>query len=341
MHAQSRYHRQQLLPEIGEAGQQRLARARVLIVGVGALGCTTADMLARAGVGTLFLLDRDVVEHTNLQRQTLFDEQDAAAGTPKAAAAAARLARVNSEVEITPLVRDLTPANALATMDETRPDVLVDGSDNFETRYLLNDLSVRHTIPYAYAGVVSAQGMVALFSPPGACLRCVFPNPAAPGSTPTCDTAGVLGPAAAAVAALQAARVIRTLVGASVQEELIELDVWTGRTRPLSLRDAKDPACPCCGRKSFEFLSGRGPENAALCGQNAVQITPAASAKLDLSRLASLLAAHGRTSAGRLHVRCSLPNGLEITVFPDGRAIVRGTTRPEVARTLYARLLGG
>jgi molybdopterin/thiamine biosynthesis adenylyltransferase len=337
----SRYHRQQLLPQIGEEGQSRLAAARILIVGIGALGCTSADLLARAGVGTLFLLDRDLVELTNLQRQSLFDEHDAAAATPKAEAAAARLARINSQVTITPLVRDLTAVNAAQTLDEAGPHILIDGTDNFETRYLLNDLSVKHAIPYAYAGVVGIQGMTALFTPPGPCLRCVFEDPSAPGSTPTCDTAGVLGPAVAAVGAFQAAAVIRSLVNPDEPPlaTLTSLDLWQGSSRRLNL--TKNPACPCCGQRRFDFLAAPTSDHAALCGQNAVQVTPAAPADLDLAGLAAKLAAHGPTTAGRLHVRCTLPEGLEVTVFRDARAIIRGTTRPEVARSLYARLLGG
>ncbi|HYE63895.1 MAG TPA: ThiF family adenylyltransferase [Phycisphaerales bacterium] len=340
----NRYHRQQLLPQVGDVGQERLARARVLVVGVGALGCTSADLLARAGVGTLHLLDRDLVEFTNLQRQTLFDEADAASATPKAAAAAARLSRVNSQIGIVPLVRDLTATIAEQTLAQVQPDILIDGTDNFETRYLLNDLSVKHAIPYAYAGVVGTAGMSALFTPPGPCLRCVFPEPAAPGATPTCDIAGVLGPAVAVVAALQAAAVIRLLISGSPQEwrtTLNDVDAWTGRSRSLDLSEAKRPDCPCCGRRQFEVLSSTISDHASLCGQNAVQVTPPAPASLDLPAIASRLAAHGQTTSGRLHVRCVLPDGLELTVFPDARAIIRGTTRPEVARSLYSRLLGG
>ena len=341
MPSPSRYHRQQLLPQLGEQGQQRLAAARVLIVGVGDLGCASADLLARGGVGTIHLLDRDLVELTNLQRQTLFDEHDAAAATPKAEAAATRLCRVNSQIAITPLVRDLTPANAAQTLDETRPDVLIDGTDNFETRYLLNDLSVKHAIPYAYAGVVGTHGMAALFAPPGPCLRCIFEDPAAPGSTPTCDTAGVLGPVVAAVGAFQAAAVIRRLINPddAAPPTLTSLDLWQGSTRTLTL--TKNPACPCCVQRRFDFLSSHASDPVALCGQNAVQVSPPTPADLDLARLAGTLAAHGPTTAGRLHVRCTLPEGLEITIFRDARAIIRGTTRPEVARSLYARLLGG
>jgi adenylyltransferase/sulfurtransferase len=341
----NRYHRQQILPQLGEPGQARLTAARVLVVGVGALGCTTADLLARAGIGTLVLLDRDLVELTNLQRQSLFDERDAEAATPKAEAAAARLARVNSQITLTPLVRDLTAANAPATIDEARPDLLVDGTDNFETRYLLNDLSVKLGIPYAYAGVVGTHGMTALFAPPGPCLRCLFEEPAAPGSTPTCDTAGVLGPAVAAVGAVQAAQVIRWLAtrgaGKAWEPKLSELDVWTGLARTLDTSRSKRPDCVCCGQRQFEFLAATVPDYAALCGQNAVQVPPPKAAALDLARLAATLAKHGTTTLGRLHVRCLLPEGLELTVFPDARAIIRGTTRPEVARSVYNRLVGG
>jgi molybdopterin-synthase adenylyltransferase len=336
-----RYHRQMLLPGIGEAGQQRLAAARVLIVGVGALGCASADLLARAGVGSITLLDRDLVDWTNLHRQVLFDEDDARAGAPKAEAAAARLARINSNIELTPMVRDLTPANAEATIRETRPQFLIDGTDNLETRYLLNDLSVKHQVPYAYAGAVSTHGLAALFTPGnGPCLRCIFEDPAAPGTMPTCDTAGVLGAAVTVIAGIQAAAVIRSIATGENAHKLAQLDVWTGALRTISIANAKRPGCPCCGARRFDFLSASTSDSATLCGQNAVQISPARPATLDLGTLAQRLTPHGKVSRSRFFVRCSLAEGLELTVFPDARAIIRGTTRLEQGRSLYARLVG-
>lgn len=345
----ARYHRQMLLPAFGARGQAMLRDAHVAIVGVGALGCMSADLLARAGVGTITLIDRDVVEWTNLQRQSLFDEGDARKGTPKAEAAAARLARVNSQITIIPKPADLDARNAAALLglDGPRPpSVLIDGADNFETRYLLNDLSVKHAIAYSYAGVVGTQGMQATFVPgaENACLRCLFPAMPAPGSAPTCDTAGVLGPLVAIIAGAQAADVLKILVGArdALSDSMLDVAMWENRRRRLSLRDAKDPACPCCMRRVFDFADAdHGGASAALCGQQAVQVQPASACELDLASLATRLASAGLVQRSRFMLRFE-PQGLaeRMSIFADGRAIVHGTTKPEHARSLYARFVG-
>ena len=336
-----RYHRQTLLPFVGPAGQGRLAGARVLLVGCGALGGTVADQLVRAGVGHLRLVDRDVVEWTNLQRQVLFDEADARDGTPKATAAAERLRAVNSAVAVEPVAADVHAGNVERLMDGV--DVTVDGTDNAETRYLVNDAAVKLGRPWVYGGCVGADGRVMTVRPGGPCLRCVFPAPPAAGELPTCDTAGVLGPAAAVVAALQAAAVLRLLVGADPIDALLSLDVWRGRFRSVDV-GPPDPDCPCCGGRRFDFL-GRPVESTAatLCGRNTVQVRPVAPTTVALETVAARLSAAGdvRRSAFLLRFTPAGEAGVVLSVFPDGRTLVAGTADPARARSLVSRYIGG
>lgn len=364
----SRYHRQTLLPGVGDAGQLRLANSHALIVGVGALGCASSELLARAGVGRITLLDRDIVEITNLQRQSLFDERDAAEGIPKAIAAARRLHRINSQINVTPIVEDFTPRVARRRFAAWRADVVLDGTDNFETRYLLNDLAVRHGVPYCYGGVVGTRGMTMTVRPSATpCLRCVFNLPPPAGSTPTCDTSGVLGSAVQVVAARQATDALKILLGqgALVKPELHEFDLWTCAHRSIALSLARDTnSCVCCGMGSFEYADAPSDDGAVvLCGQHSVQIParsrvdPASTAvdgltrehdnPVDMDALADRLRAHGPVDqrgyflrATLNHERSSTPSPVVLTVFPDGRAIIRGVTSPTVARTLYARYVG-
>lgn len=353
----TRYHRQTILPGIGEEGQRRLLASHALVVGCGALGCVQADLLARAGVGTITIVDRDVVELTNLQRQSLFEERDAREALPKADAAARRLHRVNSSIDIRPVVADLTHANAESLLRAAaRPvGVILDGTDNLATRYLLNDLGVKHGVAYIYAGAVGTRGMTMSILPGGACLRCVFPDIPADPVTLTCDTAGILGPAVTIAAAYQAAEAIKTLVGASssCSPDLLEFDVWSNRTRRIGLSEAKNASCPCCGAHRFDFLDGLYAQDVSvICTRNnggAVQITPSASAPstLDLHALGRRLAAQGEfTTTDRLvrgvlrHEGTDTAFPIELTVFPDGRTIVRGTAEPGVARAIHARYVG-
>lgn len=353
----ARYHRQMLLPVVGEAGQRALLGARAVIVGCGALGCGSADLLARAGVGHLILIDRDVVELTNLQRQTLYTEADARAGLPKAEAAARRLRAVNSAIRITPVIADITHRNIerLSGVQEPGgPLVLVDGTDNFQARYLLNDVAVKHRVPYIYGGAVGLSGMMMVVAPgPGPCLRCVFDEPPAAGTSPTCDTAGVLGPAVAMVAAAQAGQAIRVLTGgpASVEPALLEFDAWGGRARRVELADARRADCVACGRGRLEYLDGsRAEDTAVMCGQRAVQVWPdsaQAGGLVDLAALARRLAAHGSVMAHEYLLRARLEREkgedggvIELTVFGDGRAVVRGTGEVAAARAIYARYIG-
>jgi len=371
----SRYSRQMLLVEVGEGGQRRLRESHAAIVGCGALGCAIADHLARAGVGTLTLIDRDIVELSNLQRQALFDERDAAEAMPKAEAARRRLEAVNSDVRVRAIVGDLHAGNAERifrnsdqwTVDSGKPEsrgvspsrgsdghyrrrgdstvhCFLDGSDNFETRYLLNDLSVKHGVPLVYGGVVGTRGMQATFVPgKTACLRCLFELPPAPGSTPTCDTAGVLGPAVGIVGACQAADAIKIMLGREdlLSGTLLEFDVWTNSRRRIELAGPR-PECPCCGARRFEYLDASLASDAvSLCGQGAFQVRPSGGVALALPDLQARLARVGEFVLTRFHLRGRIrDDGIELTVFPDGRAIIKGVTTPDRAKGVYARYVG-
>lgn len=336
--SESRHARQVALPVVGAEGQQRLSRATVAVVGLGALGSVEAEWLVRAGVGRLLLVDRDVVETTNLQRQVLYTEDDAARGLPKAEAAAARLRAVDSAVELVPLALDLGPDAAEERLAEA--DLLLDGTDNFETRYLLNDLAVATRRPWVYAGAVGTHGAVAAFPADAGCLRCLWPEPPPPGATPTCRDAGVLGPAVGAVASLAAAQAVRLLVGdAPEAPRLLHLDAWSLELRAVAV--PRDPGCPACGARRFPWLDGeRGRAEAEpVCGSEAVQLPPDG-ARPDL-------AAGARRLAGRvegLETTGSLlrwrHRGLELYLFADGRVLVRGTRDVGRARSALARTLG-
>lgn len=337
----SRYVRQMIHPAIGEAGQERLADARVLLVGCGALGTHIADTLARAGVGFLRIADRDFVELHNLQRQTLFDEGDVAAGQPKALAAVEKLRQINSAVTFDPVIDDVNAGNIAALSRGV--DVIVDGADNFETRYLLNDAAVRAGIPWVYGGVLATYGMTMTIVPGAtACLRCVFRDAPEPGLAPTCDTAGVLGPAVAAVAAIEAAEVLKLLLGAreALNRDLLALDIWRLTFDRLPVSRAAD--CPTCGdgERSYPFLEyGAASRTTALCGRNAVQVTVLPPATLALPVLADRLRTAGTVQYNEHLLRLRLPEH-ELVVFPTGRAIVHGTDDPVAAKTLYARYIG-
>lgn len=342
-----------LLPGIGEAGQHALGEASALLVGCGALGTVIADAMVRAGIGRLTIVDRDVVEITNLQRQVLFDEADAHEGRPKAEAAAARLRRINGAVEIIGVVADCTARNIETFLNsDRRVGVVLDGTDNFQTRYLLNDACVKFGVPLIYGGAVGTVGMQMTLRPRGRaeepCLRCIFPDPPPPGAAATCDTAGVLGPAAGIVANMQASEAVKLLSGNAERcsPSLRQFDLWSNLWRTINAGPSRAD-CTCCALRNFEFLEdSAGDGTAMLCGANAVQVTPrmSAAAAVDLDAMAERLAAHGlfRRSGplvrGRLDGRAGA--GIELTVFHDGRAIVKGTQDPARARAIYARYVG-
>ena len=343
-----RYHRQVLLPQIGPAGQARLATSRVLLVGCGALGTVIAEQLVRAGVGSLRIVDRDVVEWTNLQRQVLFAESDARAALPKAVAARERLIAINSGPTIEAIVADVHSGNVETLAGVAGPgpraDLILDGTDNVETRYLINDVAVKHHVPWVYGACVGTEGRVMPILPAvTACLRCVFPEPPAGAELPTCDTAGVLGPVAGVVASMQAVAAMKILSGNGddLQPLLWFGDLWTGRTRTVAVERRAD--CPACGRREFEFLSRPAGRSTSLCGRRSIQVRPATNdVRLDLAAAAQKLVRVGEVERTAYLVRCRLrePVGTELTVFADGRLMVTGTTDPEIARSMYARYIG-
>jgi molybdopterin/thiamine biosynthesis adenylyltransferase len=340
--ALNRYHRQTLLPQIGQHGQERLASSRLLLIGCGALGTTLADQLVRAGIGHLTLIDRDIVELTNLQRQTLFDESDATAQLPKVIAAANRLRAINSKVEINPLIADVHSGNI---EDLIKPgfDLILDGTDNVQTRYLINDVAVQHGVPWIYGAAVAVEGRVmSIAAPATACLRCIFPTPPAPQDLQTCDTAGVLGMAATIVAAYQAIEAIKIITTGVASSTLLRLDFWPPRMHVVSTADAKNPGCPCCARRTFEFLNAIGDSGATLCGRDAVQIRPSGNDELNLNLLAGKLNALGKVQRTAYFIRCQLhePAGVSFTTFPDGRTLVHGVTDISRAKSLHARFIG-
>jgi adenylyltransferase/sulfurtransferase len=341
-----RYSRQVLFAPIGEHGQQQLALRHAAIVGVGATGAATAGLLARAGVGRLTLIDRDYVEPSNLQRQVLFDENDARECLPKAEAARRHLALVNSSVAVTVQIADLTPRNAEALLADA--DLVLDCTDNFETRYLINDLCVRDGRPWIYAAAVGAYAATMNILPrpangdaafdPTACLACLFP--ASPtGNVETCDTAGILSTAVNFAASLQVTEALKFLTGQPnrMRRTLLAYDLWTGERSEIAAGTPRAD-CEVCGQRRFRALSGEGRAPITLCGRNAVQIHEHAR-PIDLTALASRLKPLGEVRANGLLLRFSTPP-YTITVFPDGRALIQGTTEVGRARSLYARYIG-
>ncbi len=334
-----RYSRQTLFAGIGQEGQRRLADASVAIIGCGAMGSALANNLARAGVGRLRLVDRDFVEVNNLQRQTLYDEADALNATPKAVAAAQRLRAVNSAITIEPVVSDFTADNALELLDGM--DVALDGSDNFEARYLLNDACLKLDIPWIYSGVIAAYGVSMTVLPRDtACLRCAFPEQPLPGTTPTCDTAGILNGIVAAIGGVTSTEALKLLVGSDrLARGIYWMDLWENISERIEL--PRQPDCPACAHGDYEYLDAALTEDSAtLCGRNAVQVRPMQrGVTIDLAELAQRLAPLGEVTSNGFLLRARL-DGYEVTVFPDARAIIKGSAEPSVARTVYARYIG-
>lgn len=344
-----RYSRQMRVPGIGKAGQQRIMASRVTLCGVGALGTVLANTLVRAGVGFVRVIDRDFVEPSNLQRQVLFDESDVTNNLPKAEAAAVKLQQINSSVTVEPIVADINRTNIEDFCRDS--DLILDGSDNFEVRYLINDVAIKLGKPWVYGGAVGSEGMTMTIIPGETpCLQCVFEKSPGPGEVGTCETAGVLAPIVSIVASLQATEALKLLAGKkdAINRELFVINVWENTTRrvkvaPLAGRKGK---CPCCALKKFEWLEGEhGTQTTALCGRNAVQVTQKRSSPLNLSEMGrqsrdsgaanivvnKFLLKFTQTDAGQPY---------EFTVFPDGRAIIKGTDDADRARTLYAKYIG-
>ena len=362
-HDLARYHRQMLLPGFGPSGQQKILDSTALILGCGALGTVSANMLARAGVGHLVIVDRDFIEITNLQRQVLFDEQDIIDAIPKAEAAKRKIAGINSQVKVSAVVDDINFTNI--ERFAANADLILDGLDNFETRYLVNDCAVKLGIPYLYGGAVGTAGMACTILPhtqtadrpwethPGGnratpCFRCIFEEAPPPGESPTCDTAGVLGPAVSIIANFQVSDALKLLTGnlERVSPTLLNIDLWANTITQLKvsgIREHND--CPCCKQGNFEFLRGKaGSRATALCGSDAVQLTHRQQPdKLKLEDIATRLEKHGEVKSNEFMVRTEIEdngNLFELTLFADGRAIVKGTGDASTARSLYAKYVG-
>ena len=363
-HDLSRYHRQMLLPGFGEDGQRKLLASTALILGCGALGTVAANMLARAGVGHLVIVDRDFIELTNLQRQVLFDEQDVADAIPKAEAAKRKIAGINSQVRVTAIVDDINHANI--ERYAAGADVLLDGLDNFETRYLANECAVKHGIPYLYGGAVGTVGMAYAILPhtrdgdalweadasgsrATPCFRCLFEQAPPPGQSPTCDTVGVLGPAVSIIANFQAAEALKILTGnfERVCPTMLNIDLWANTLTQLKVgRVWDDGDCPCCKQRNFEFLEGKsGSSTTTLCGQDAVQlIHRQQTGTLNFAEISARLRQHGPVRVNEFMLRAGIRDNdkaYELTLFADGRAIIKGTGEAAVARGIYAKYVGG
>lgn len=336
----ARYSRQQRFAAFGEAGQQAVRQATVLIVGVGALGTHTADTLTRAGVGNLWLCDRDIVEWSNLQRQTLFDERDAQLGTPKAIAASQRLAQINGEVQCTPLVANCSAAFLDAL--PRKPDLVLDGTDNVPTRYLLNDWCRKNRVPWIYAGATGAEGAAMALRTDGPCLRCVWPEPPAAADLGTCETTGVLAPAIAAVTAFQAAEALKLLAGRlqDVTRGIFTCDVWRGSYAVLSNRSESAHDCRVCAGLEYPALQQGEPAAVTLCGRDAVQIDLPRRSAFDLDALAARLSTAVADLERTPHLLRFQADGARFSVFPTGRALVFGVQDPLRARALYDRWVG-
>jgi molybdopterin/thiamine biosynthesis adenylyltransferase len=334
---EERYSRQVLLPEIGAAGQRRLLTAQVAVVGCGATGSVLASLLARAGVGTLRIIDRDYVEPSNLQRQSLFDEADAAEPLPKAIAAARKIAAFNSQIVVEPKVDDLTPGNVEELLSGVQ--LILDGTDNFETRYLVNDWAVKNSLPWIYTAAVGSYAAT-LNVLPGktACLACIFPDAPA-GMVETCETAGILNSAVNFGASIAATEALKILVGdeARVRRTLLSFDLWRNERAEIAA-DKPRAGCRACDMRNFVHMAGKGRPHITLCGRNSVQIHER-HRPINLLEMHERLSPHGAVKHNDFVLKfwCK---PYEMTLFPDGRAIIKGTTDMAVARSLYARYVG-
>jgi adenylyltransferase/sulfurtransferase len=336
----SRYLRQTIFPGIGLEGQQKLLAAKVVVVGCGATGTVIANHLARAGVGHLTIADRDFIELNNLQRQLLFDEQDLADNLPKAAAAERKLRAINSEIEVRGVVTDVNAENIEALI--AGASVVLDGTDNFETRYILNDACLKHNIPWIYTGAVATYGMSQTIIPgQTACLRCLFNDVPPPGASATCDTAGVVGPVVAAIASVSATEALKLIVGqGQLNRGLIHFDVWYNTFEQFEGGGPRAD-CPACQQHNFEFLNQeKGGQIVNLCGRDAVQLRVPGASKLPLEELAERLAPISQITARNDYLLRFTVDGYEITLFADARAIIKGTEDESVARGLYAKYIG-
>lgn len=333
----NRYSRQEIFPGIGTEGQELVRKSSVAIVGCGALGSLQAEIMTRAGIGKLTIIDRDFVESVNLQRQALFTESDVEQSLPKAIAAREHLQSINREVEIIPIVADLNQENVSVLAGS---NLILDGTDNFQTRYLLNDVSWKYEIPWVYGACVAASGVASAFVPQSfPCLRCIFESEPPPGSAPTCDTAGIIWPAVGTVVSYQISAAFKILTGATMTPELLQVDLWENRYSLISLVQAKRPDCPTCADAKYPSLEKRSDFETTLCGRDAVQVKPESKATLELDAIQRRWEKIGKSWRNPFLLKLILPEN-EIVLFPDGRAIIKGTNDATRARDLYAKYVG-
>ncbi len=338
-----RYQRQYLFKPLGEEGQRKLCASRVAVIGCGALGSVIVNTLARAGVGFLRIIDRDFIEINNLHRQVLFDEIDIAKNLPKAVAAAEKIKQINSQITVEPLVCDVNFSNIEGFIRDV--DLVMDGTDNFETRYLINDACVKLNKPWIYGACVGSQGLTMTIIPgETSCLRCVFETAPPPELSPTCDTAGIIAPAASVIASLQCTEAIKLLSGKKkdLAKSLFSFDVWNRETRSFRLENFKERTdCPCCKRHEFNFLSGKTTSRSSvLCGRNAVQISrDHANGKVEFEELSQRLEKVGKVSFNTYILQAEIDQ-YQFTLFSDGRTIIKGTNDIAQAKSIYSKYIG-
>jgi adenylyltransferase/sulfurtransferase len=340
LRSDDRYSRQVRFSPIGVEGQTRISSARVAVIGAGALGSVSAELLTRAGVGFLRVIDRDFVEASNLQRQALYDEEDVRQNLPKATAAGARLRRINSGIQIETIVDDVNPSNVEDYIGGV--DLVLDALDNFESRFVLNDACAKHSRAWIYAAAVGSYGLILpIFPGKTPCLRCMLGSLPAPGASPTCDTAGVIGPITHAIASIQAAEALKLICGLLEPSalRLVTYDVWTHTFHRMDLGTEVMATCPVCSQGRLDYLDASPLRTVTLCGRNAVQLIPAVKADLNLVELSKSIPASGGVQYNEFLLKCSAPP-YEITLFKDGRAIIRGTEEAALARSVYSRLIG-
>ncbi|MHA7964596.1 ThiF family adenylyltransferase [Paenibacillus sp. CAU 1782] len=340
---QSRYARQIRFGAIGNSGQSKLGASKVAIVGLGALGSVIAQHIVRSGVGYVRVIDRDYVDWTNLQRQMLYTEKDATDMMPKAEAAAERLRSINSTIQLEAHVSDVTASNVEELLGGV--DLVVDGSDNFAIRYLINDFCVKHNIPWIYGGATGSNGMTMTVLPGKTpCYVCLFPSAPAPGTADTCETAGILSPVVDMIGSLQSMEAIKLLTGNTdaLHGGLLQIDMWRNGWMPMAIAKARREDCPCCGKRKFPYLDNNdaAPAAAALCGRQSVHLTPASPMELDLGAMADRLSSSGAVTLNRFLLKVELPGNLSFVLFRDGRAIIQGIEDLARARYIYAECLG-
>lgn len=336
-----RYSRQILFQPIGLEGQKKLANSKAVIVGMGALGTVIANHLVRSGVGFIRIIDRDLVELSNLQRQTLYDEEDAANHLPKVVAAEKKLKKINFSVTIDAIISDVNLDNAEDLLTEF--DVILDGTDNFQSRYLINDVSVKHNIPWVHGAAVSSRGMFSVIIPGKTpCYRCLFPSVPS-GLGETCDTVGVLSPLTDIIGSYQAMEAIKLLVGSDVTTNLEQIDVWYNSSLQMDITHGRSPECPTCGKGQFDFLdrlSNQQVVYTTLCGRDTVQINPKNKQAINMKEQAERLQKSGKVKGNPYLLRFSPDNEITLVFFKDGRVLVHGTDDIVKAKSYYAKYIG-